>query len=142
MSSLHTHKNTEHMDTGCHDFHIHTAQLVGTGTSGTVNFYLSDYLDFNTDSGGNRVFLLATGTWDIKNVHGRDLLMINIPTSLRDGFGHIMEEIIEPEEQLFFTVHNGYVRMGNYVPADTDGVKVEMLFDDVTAQDIKTAKLF
>lgn len=129
-------------DEMCHASETLDFQLVGTGTSGTVNFYLSDYLDFNTDSGGNKVFLLATGTWDIKNVHGRDLLMINIPTSLRNSFGHIMEEIIEPEEQLFFTVHNGYVRMGNYVPADTDGAELEMLFDNVTAEDIKSAKLF
>jgi len=56
-------------------------QLVGTGTSGTINFYLNDHLDTNADSGWHRIIQVANGTWSIENKHGQDLLMLHIPRS-------------------------------------------------------------
>jgi len=126
----------------CHVNQTLDFQLVGSGTSGTVNFYLNNHLNFNTDSGEHKISLVATGSWTIENIHGQDLLMVNIPTSLRNSFGNIVEDVLDPEEDLFFTVHNGFVRMGNYIPADTVELEIEMVFDNISTQDIKTAKIF
>ncbi len=111
----------------------HDASLVfkrtGSETSGTVRVYRHE----GTDTSFQRVLEDFSTTWELKTVHGKELLLVKILPKFQDEFSD------DGEQALFFTLVDGYVRRGEFISAGTVRVIREFGFNDRARQDIEAA---
>ncbi|MCW8956459.1 MAG: hypothetical protein OQL09_06220 [Gammaproteobacteria bacterium] len=93
-------------------------ELVGSGTSGTVNYYLEENCATSCT-----LTSVGTGSWNIIAVNGTSLLMVDHPDTLMTTYSSIIEKAVSVNS--IFAVHEGVVRKGRHYPAGS----VETLAD-------------
>lgn len=93
-------------------------ELVGSGVSGTANFYLTDYVNRNNATGFHSVNKVATSTWSIQTVSGAAILSYETPVSVATTYAYLNEDS-DNDAQRIFSVYNNAVYEGSYTPAGT-----------------------
>lgn len=96
---------------------------------GTVNYYIFDYNDINTSS-LPKALLLDTSTWSIKIIFSKELLMPIVPESML----YVTDDV-----HIFYAIHNGYVRRGSHIKAntmETGNIMYSYLLDDAAMNDV------
>ena len=103
-----------------------------TSASGTTNYYLMTF-------GDNIYTKVGTGTWSITAVNGTELLMVDHPDALMSQYLHVATHLDSPEENHFYVVQDGVVRLGDHWPANIVEDTAESLLANQQAQADMTA---
>ncbi len=108
-------------------------ELVGSGTSGVANFYLTDYVNRNTTTNYHSVDKVATSSWGIQTVNGVEILTYETPASVATTYAYLNED--DEGEQRIYSVYNNVVLEGEYVPAGSSD-SGEFAFNNTAIADI------
>ncbi|MFW2372692.1 MAG: hypothetical protein ACN4GM_06180 [Gammaproteobacteria bacterium] len=107
-------------------------ELVGSGTSGAVNYYQQTCSETSVPS--CTLTMVGTGSWDIVTVNTTDLLMVDHPNELLTTYLGFTDQ--ESVVNHFFAVHEAVVRQGWHLPAGfTDSLADDGAMTNVQAQE-------
>ena len=109
-------------------------ELVGSGTSGTANFYLTDYVNRNTTSNFHSVNKVAASTWSIQTINGAEILSYETPASVTSTYAYLFEDNSDGEQRIY-SVYNNTVYEGDYTPAGASD-SGEVAFNNTAIADV------
>ncbi|MGR5259866.1 hypothetical protein ACPV5Q_07805 [Vibrio astriarenae] len=68
-----------------HEVSVELVRPLSTDTTGVANFYTVDW------HVNNIATLLATGSWELRNLNGEQLVLFEIPQTVIDSFGNVID---------------------------------------------------
>ncbi len=109
-------------------------ELVGSGTSGTAKFYLTDYVNRNTTTNYHSVNPVASSTWSIQTVNGVEILSYVTPATVATTYAYLNED--DDNEQRIYSVYNNVVHEGEYYAAGSTENGGEVAFNNTGITDV------
>ncbi len=126
--------STSSSDTLCNLSQGMLVELVGSGTSGTAKFYLTDYVNRNSTTNYHSVNPVASSTWSIQTVNGVEILSYVTPATVANTYAYLNED--DDNEQRIYSVYNNVVYQGGYYAAGSTENDGEVAFNNTGIADV------